>query len=139
MINKIIFFSSRTELIICIHVLGWGLLVSNFFYIKEDIKKNLSEIAIFGFCLTLPITQLANFFFPISELYFYISFLVSITILYNFKYLIKENFIQWLIKLSLIFIILIPIKYVIKGNEDLYYHLPRIQISLNRFLSYHMK
>ena len=132
MINKIIFFSPLTELIICIHVLGWGLLVSNFFYIKEDIKKNLSEIAIFGFCLTLPITQLANFFFPISELYFYISFLVSITILYNFKYLIKENFIQWLIKLSLIFMILIPIKYVIKGNEDVYYHLPKVEL-INEF------
>ncbi len=132
MINKIIFFSPITELIICIYVLGWGLLVSSFFYVKEDIKKNLSEIAIFGFCLTLPITQFVNFFFPISELYFYISFLISIIILFKFKRHIKEDFLQWLIKLSLIFIILIPVKYVIKGNEDLYYHLPKLEL-LNEF------
>ena len=132
MIDKIIFFTPITELIICVYVLGWGLLVSSFFYRKEDIKKNLSEVAIFGFCLTLPVTQFANFFIPISELYFCISFLVPIFILYKFRHHTKDRLIKWLIKLTIIFIILIPVKYVIKGNEDLYYHLPKVEL-INEF------
>ncbi len=132
MINNIIFFSPITELVISVYVFGWGLLVSNFFYNRNEIKKNLSEIAIFGFCLILPITQLVNFLFPISELFFYLSFLVSLLIIFKFRNLIKNKFLPWLFKLFLIFIILIPIKYVIKGNEDLYYHLPKIEL-LNNF------
>ena len=66
MIDKLIFFSPLTELVICTYVLGWGLLVSNFFYKKKEIKNNLSEISIFGFCIVLPLTQFINLFLPIS-------------------------------------------------------------------------
>jgi len=131
MIDKFIFFSPLTELMISVYVLGWGLLISEIFYEKKDIKKNLSEISIFGFCLILPIVQLFNLFFPISNIFFYISFVFSFAIIIKFKNIINKELISWLVKLALIFIILIPIKYTIKGNEDLYYHLPKIELLNN--------
>lgn len=132
MISNVIFFTPLTELVISIYVLGWGLLISNFFYEKKDIKNNLSEISIFGFCLVLPITQLINLFFPITSFIFSVSFIFSFLIILRFKNLIKKNIFKWLIKLTIIFAILIPLKYVIKGNEDLYYHLPKVEL-INQF------
>ena len=132
MINNVIFFTPITELVISIYVLGWGLLVSSFFYDKEDIKNNLSEISIFGFCLVLPLAQFINFFFAITINIFSITFVLSLLIIFLFKNLIKNNFVKWLFKLFVIFIILIPLKYVIKGNEDLYYHLPKVEL-INQF------
>ena len=65
--DKIIFFTPITEVIIATYVLGFGLLISSFIYNKEDIKNHLNEICILGFCLTLPIAQITNFFFPINN------------------------------------------------------------------------
>ena len=132
MINKVIFFTPITELVITIHVLGWGLLLSKFFYKQDEIKNNLSEISILGFCLVLPLTQLINFFYPISASVFFITFLFSLLIIFRFKNIIITNFLKWILKLLIFFILLTPLKYVIKGNEDLYYHLPKVEL-INQF------
>ena len=131
MIDKIIFFSPLTELLIAPYVLGYGLLISNFFYNKEEINYNLNEICIFGFCIILPIIQVTNFFYPITDIFFYISFSLSLFIIFKFKDRIK-NFKEWIFKLSLIFIFFIPFKFVIKGNEDLFYHAPKLEL-INQF------
>ena len=132
MLDKIIFFTPITELLISIYVLGFGLLISPFFFKTDQIKYNLNELALFGFCLILPITQIINLFFPITSLFFYFSFALSLFIIFIHRNNFQKKFLKWLIKLTLLFIILIPLKYVIKGNEDLYYHLPKIEL-LNNF------
>ena len=132
MLETIIFFTPITELIISIYVLGIGLLISPLFFKTDEIKYNLNEISLFGFCLTLPIVQIINLIFPIKPLFFYISFVFSLLVLFMLKNQIKKKFFFWLFKLAFIFIILIPLKYAIKGNEDLYYHLPKIEF-INTF------
>lgn len=124
--DKIIFFSPVTEFFILVFVLGLGLSISNIFFKNEEIKDNLDEIALIGFCLTLPISQIINFFIPITQMVFLILSIFSFSIIfYKFRYL--KNYKKWLLKLLLIFIIFIPFKYVIKGNEDLFYHLPKVE------------
>ena len=132
MLETIIFFTPITELIISIYVLGIGLLISPLFFKTDEIKYNLNEISLFGFCLTLPIVQIINLIFPIKPLFFYISFVFSLLVLFRLRNQIKKKFFFWLFKLAFIFIILIPLKYAIKGNEDLYYHLPKIEF-INTF------
>jgi len=68
--DKIIFFTPITEVIIATYVLGFGLLIASFLYNKEDIKNHLNEICILGFCLTLPIVQITNFFFQLTIIFF---------------------------------------------------------------------
>ena len=120
-----------TELIITSYVLGYGLLVSNFFISKNKIHENLSEICIFGFCLMLPISQIINFFFPLNNIFFYTTYGFSILLIYlNRKNL--TTFKSWFLKLLIIFILFLPFKYVLKGNEDLFYHLPKVEF-LNEF------
>jgi|TARA_B110000037_G_scaffold222222_1_gene296182 hypothetical protein len=131
MLDKIIFFSPLTELTIALYVLGYGLLTSTFFYNKDELKYNLNEISIFGFCIILPIIQVTNFFYPITVIFFYISFSISLFIIFKFKNRI-QNFKKWIYKLTIIFIFFIPFKYVIKGNEDLFYHAPKLEL-LNQF------
>ena len=129
--DKIIFFTPITEVIIATYVLGFGLLIASFIYNKEDIKNHLNEICILGFCLTLPLAQITNFFFPINNYFFYITYLIAIGIIYFHRsQLTSLN--KWIFKLIIIFIIFLPFKYVIKGNEDLYYHLPKVEF-LNQF------
>lgn len=124
--DKIIFFSPISEIFILVFVLGLGLSISNIFFKNDEIKDNLSEISLIGFCLTLPISQIINFFMPITQMVFLILSIFSFSIIiYKFRYL--KNYKKWLLKLLLIFIIFIPFKYVIKGNEDLYYHLPKVE------------
>ena len=53
-------------------------------------------------------------------------------ILFKLRNQLKKKFFLWLLKLTFIFIVLIPLKYVIKGNEDLYYHLPKVEF-INTF------
>ena len=60
MLETIIFFTPITELIISIYVLGIGLLISPLFFKLDEIKYNLNEISLFGFCLILPIVQITN-------------------------------------------------------------------------------
>lgn len=132
MINSLIIFTPITELVISVYVLGWGLLLSNCFYKNEEIKNNLSEISIYGFCLILPLTQFINFFYPISTSIFFITFFFSALIIFRFKNSIKINFFKWIAKLAVFFVLLMPLKYVIKGNEDLYYHLPKVEL-INQF------
>ena len=132
MLETIIFFTPITELIISIYVLGIGLLISPLFFRLDEIKYNLNEISLFGFCLILPIVQITNLIFPITPLFFYISFFLSLLVLLKLRNQLKKKFFLWLLKLTVIFIILIPLKYVIKGNEDLYYHLPKIEF-INTF------
>ena len=129
--DKIIFFTPITELIITTYVLGFGLLISSLLYNKEDIQNHLNEICILGFCLTLPLAQITNFFFPINNYFFYVTYLIAIgTIYFHRSQLTSLN--KWIFKLIIIFIIFLPFKYVIKGNEDLYYHLPKVEF-LNQF------
>ena len=129
--DQIIFFTPITEILIATYVLGYGLLIANFFYNKDNVKNHLNEICIFGFCLTLPISQITNFFFPLNSYFFYISYSVAITSIYYHKDKLT-TFNKWIYKLIFIFIVLLPFKYVIKGNEDLYYHLPKVDF-LNQF------
>ena len=66
------------------------------------------------------------FFFPLNNYFFYISFIFSIGIIY----LHKNELIfvkKWFLKLLILFVLLLPFKYVLKGNEDLYYHLPKVE------------
>ena len=91
MLEIIIFFTPITELIISIYVLGIGLLISPFFFKPDEIKYNLNEISLFGFCLTLPIVQIINFIFPITPLFFYVSFLFSLLVLFKLRNQIKKK------------------------------------------------
>ena len=131
MLDKILLLTPFTELIISIYALGLGLLLYPFFFKIDQIKYNLNEVALFGFCLILPIVQIVNIFFSITSIFFYISLLISILIILKFRNQLQKKFFYWLIKLTIIFVILIPLKYVIKGNEDLYYHLPKIEFVNN--------
>lgn len=129
--DKIIFFTPITEIVITTYVLGFGLLISSQIYNKKDIKNHLNEICILGFCLILPLAQVTNFFFPINNYFFYITYLIAIgNIYFHRSQLTSLN--KWIFKLIIIFIIFLPFKYVIKGNEDLYYHLPKVEF-LNQF------
>ena len=132
MLDIIILLTPITELLISTYALGLGLLVSPFFFKIDQIKYNLNEVALFGFCLILPIVQIINIFFPITPIFFYLSFFFSILIILKFRNQLQKKFLYWLLKLALILILLIPLKYVIKGNEDLYYHLPKIEF-INNF------
>ena len=68
--DKIIFFTPITEVIITTYVLGFGLLISSLLYNKENIQNHLNEICILGFCLTLPLAQITNFFFRLTIIFF---------------------------------------------------------------------
>ena len=129
--DKIIFFTPITEIIISTYVLGFGLSISKLIYDKKEIKNHLNEICLLGFCLVLPIAQITNFFFPINQYFFYITYLISIIIIF-YHSSILSSFNKWIYKLILIIIIFLPFKYVLKGNEDLYYHLPKVEF-LNQF------
>jgi len=129
--DKIIFFTPLTEVIISTYVLGFGLLITSLLYNKEDIQNHLNEICILGFCLTLPLAQITNFFFPINNYFFYITYLIAIGSIYFHRGQLT-SIKKWLFKLIIIFTIFLPFKYVLKGNEDLYYHLPKVDF-LNQF------
>ena len=129
--DKIIFFTPLTEVIIATYVLGFGLLITSLLYNKEDIQNHLNEICILGFCLTLPLAQITNFFFPINNYFFYITYLIAIGSIYFHRGQLT-SIKKWLFKLIIIFTIFLPFKYVLKGNEDLYYHLPKVDF-LNQF------
>ena len=82
--DKIIFFTPITEIIIATYVLGFGLLIASLIYDKKDIQSHLNEICIMGFCLTLPLAQITNFFFPINDYFFYITYLIALVNIYFF-------------------------------------------------------
>ena len=129
--DKIIFFTPITEIIITTYVLGFGLLIASPLYNKQDIQSHLNEICIIGFCLTLPLAQITNFFFPINNYFFYFTYLIALGNIYFHRGQLT-SLKKWLFKLIIIFIIFLPFKYVLKGNEDLYYHLPKVDF-LNQF------
>jgi len=129
--DKIIFFTPITEIIIATYVLGFGLLITSLLYDKQDIQSHLNEICIIGFCLTLPLAQITNFFFPINDYFFYITYLIALANIYFHRGQLT-SLKKWIFKLIIIFIIFLPFKYVLKGNEDLYYHLPKVDF-LNQF------
>ena len=129
--DKIIFFTPITEIIIATYVLGFGLLIASPLYDKQDIQSHLNEICIMGFCLILPLAQITNFFFPINDYFFYITYLIALVNIYFHRGQLT-SLKKWIFKLIIIFIIFLPFKYVIKGNEDLYYHLPKVEF-LNQF------
>ena len=68
--DKIIFFTPITEIIIATYVLGFGLLIASPLYNKQDIQSHLNEICIIGFCLTLPLAQITNFFSQLIIIFF---------------------------------------------------------------------
>jgi len=80
--DQIIFFTPITEVIIATYVLGFGLLIAPLLYDKEDLQSNLNELCIIGFCITLPLAQITNFFFPINKYFFYITYLIAIGNIY---------------------------------------------------------
>jgi len=126
MIDKLVYFSPITEIIILTYVLGYGLLIRKFLFEEDNIENKINEICLFGFCSAIPISQIYNFFFPLNNYFFYISFIFSIGIIY----LHKNELIfvkKWFLKLLILFVLLLPFKYVLKGNEDLYYHLPKVE------------
>jgi len=129
--DQIIFFTPITEVIIATYVLGFGLLIAPLLYDKEDLQSNLNELCIIGFCITLPLAQITNFFFPINKYFFYITYLIAIGNIYFHRDQLR-SLKKWILKLIIIFIIFLPFKYVLKGNEDLYYHLPKVDF-LNQF------
>ena len=129
--DKIIFFTPITEIIIATYVLGFGLLIASPLYDKQDIQSHLNEICIMGFCLILPLAQITNFFFPINDYFFYITYLIALVNIYFHRGQLT-SLKKWIFKLIIIFIIFLPFKYVLKGNEDLYYHLPKVDF-LNQF------
>jgi hypothetical protein len=129
--DQIIFFTPITEVIIATYVLGFGLLITPLLYDKEDLQSNLNELCIIGFCITLPLAQITNFFFPINRYFFYITYLIAIGNIYFHRDQLR-SLKKWILKLIIIFIIFLPFKYVLKGNEDLYYHLPKVNF-LNQF------
>ena len=129
--DQIIFFTPLTEVIIATYVLGFGLLIAPLLYDKEDLQSNLNELCIIGFCITLPLAQITNFFFPINRYFFYITYLIAIGNIYFHRDQLR-SLKKWILKLIIIFIIFLPFKYVLKGNEDLYYHLPKVDF-LNQF------
>ena len=129
--DKIIFFTPITEIIITTYVLGFGLLIASPLYNKQDIQNHMNEICIIGFCLTLPLAQITNFFFPINNYFFYFTYLIALGNIYFHRGQLT-SLKKWLFKLIIIFIIFLPFKYVLKGNEDLYYHLPKVDF-LNQF------
>jgi hypothetical protein len=129
--DKIIFFTPITEVIISTYVLGFGLLIAPLLYNKEDLQSNLNELCIIGFCATLPLAQITNFFFPINNYFFYITYLIAVGNIYIHRDQLR-SLKKWILKLIIIFIIFLPFKYVLKGNEDLYYHLPKVDF-LNQF------
>lgn len=122
----VLFFLPITEFIISTYVFGLGLIISRIFYTPQEIKNYIYEICLIGFCIAVPIMQGINFFLPISNIIFIVTYLIALFFIYlNRNILIGIN--KKLKKLFLIFIILIPFKFVIKGNEDLYYHLPKVE------------
>jgi len=129
--DKIIFFTPITEIIIATYVLGFGLLIASLLCDKQDIQSHLNEICIMGFCLILPLAQITNFFFPINDYFFYITYLIALVNIYFHRGQLT-SLKKWIFKLIIIFIIFLPFKYVLKGNEDLYYHLPKVDF-LNQF------
>jgi hypothetical protein len=126
MISKLVYFSPITEIIILTYVFGYGLLIRKFLFKEDNLKNKINEICLFGFCATIPISQIYNFFFPLDNYFFYISYIFSITIIFLHKNELKLVK-KWFLKLLLLFILLLPFKYVLKGNEDLYYHLPKVE------------
>ena len=68
--DKIIFFTPITEIIIATYVLGFGLLIASLLCDKQDIQSHLNEICIMGFCLILPLAQITNFFFQLMIIFF---------------------------------------------------------------------
>ncbi|MDA7604572.1 hypothetical protein N8724_04140 [Candidatus Pelagibacter sp.] len=121
----IFFILPVTEILIVVYCFGSGLFVKNLIFIKDNQFKNYSEICIYGFLLTLIIAQIINFITPIKEIYFWFFLLIAILNIYKNKILIV-NFYNWLFKLSLILLILTPLKFVIKGHDDIFYHLPKL-------------
>lgn len=127
MLNYFI-FTPITELLILITIFGQGLFVNNFLKLNEYSKSlNFSEICLYGFCSVLILTQIINLFLPISSYIFWFFFIISSTYLY-FQKLNFKNIINWIIKILILLLILLPMKLVIKGNEDLYYHLPKVNL-----------
>ena len=124
---QIFFILPITEILIVIYCFGTGLFLNNFLFIKDNQKKNYSEICIYGFLLTLIFAQILNLITPIKEIYFWIFLIFSIINIYINKFLTK-SFFNWLFKIFLIFLILAPFKFVIKGHDDLYYHLTKLNI-----------
>ena len=109
--DKIIFFTPITEIIIATYVLGFGLLIASLLCDKQDIQSHLNEICIMGFCLILPLAQITNFFFPINDYFFYITYLIALVNIYFHRGQLT-SLKKWIFKLIIIFIIFLPFKYV---------------------------
>ena len=122
---EIFFILPVTELLIIVYCFGTGLFLKNLIFIQDNKFRNYSEICIYGFLLTLIIAQIINFITPIKEIYFWFLLLISILNIYKNRFLIF-NFFNWLFKLFLIFLVLTPLKFVIKGHDDIFYHLPKL-------------
>lgn len=127
---EIFFLIPFTEILIVIYSFGVGLFFNNIFFVKNRELNNFSEICIFGFFLTLILSQLINFISPIKEIYFWFFLLFSILNIYKNKFLLRK-FSIWIVKLFCLFVILIPFKIVIKGHDDIFYHLPKINFINN--------
>ena len=124
---QILFILPLTEILIVIYCFGTGLFLNNLLFFKNKQIKNYSEVCIYGFLLTLIFAQIINLITPIKEIYFWIFLTLSIINIYKNKFLTK-SFLNWLFKIFIIFLILTPFKFVIKGHDDLYYHLAKINI-----------
>ena len=124
---QIFFILPLTEILIVIYCFGMDLFLNNLLFFKDKQLKNYSEICIYGFLLTLIFAQIINLITPIREIYFWIFLTLSIINIYKNKFLTK-SFLNWLFKIFIIFLILTPFKFVIKGHDDLYYHLAKLNI-----------
>ena len=124
------FFLPITEIIIVIYCFGSGLFLNNLIIGSNRGIKNYSEICIFGFLLTLIFAQIINFISPLKEIYFWFFLIFSIINIYKNKFLLRKFFL-WLRKIAIIFFILLPFKIVLKGHDDIYYHLPKLNFINN--------
>ncbi len=126
---ELFFLLPLTEIVIVIYSFGIGIFLNNVIISNQKKTHNFSEVCIFGFLLTLILSQIINFIAPIKEI-FWLFFIFSIINIYRHKYLIKE-FCRWLIKISIIFLTLTPFKIVFKGHDDIFYHLPKLDFINN--------
>ena len=127
---ELFFLLPVTEIVIVVYSFGLGLFLNNVIINNHKKFHNFSEVCIYGFLVTLILSQIINFISPIKEIYFWLFFIFSIINIYRHKYVIKK-FCRWLIKISIIFFILTPFKIVIKGHDDIFYHLPKLDFITN--------
>ena len=127
---EIFFLLPFAEVLILVYSFGVGLFLNKIIFGNNYNLKNYSEICLYGFLFTLVITQIINLISPITEIYFWSFLIFSIINIYVNKFLTR-NFFRWLLNISIVFILLLPFKLVIKGHDDIYYHLPKLDFITN--------